>query len=82
MSVRPDDGSPCTSFKSVKSDPGTEMFSTKALQSWDWAAFAASFKGRAVQQFSAELGIAPDVAMEAVAVAGAAVSGMATVFPR
>ena len=58
------------------------MFSTKALQSWDWAAFAESFKGRGIQQFSAELGLAPDVAMEAVAVAGAAVSAMATVFPR
>ena len=68
--------------QSLKSDSETSMFSTKALLNLDPAGFVASFKGRAIQQFSSELGLEPDLAMEAVAIAGAIAAGLATIFPR
>ena len=68
--------------QSLKKDPEKAMFSTEALLNLDPVGFVASVKGRAVQQFSSELGLEPDLAMEAVALAGAFAAGMATVFPR
>ena len=58
------------------------MFSTEALFNLDPVGFVSSIKGRAIQQFSSELGLEPDLAMEAVAIAGAIAAGLATIFPR
>ena len=68
--------------QSLKKDPATAMFSTEALLNLDPVGFVASIKGRAVQQFSSELGLEPDLAMEAVTLAGAFAAGLATIFPR
>ena len=68
--------------QSLKSDSATAMFSTKVLLDLDLVGFVASLKGRAIQQFSSELGIEPDLAMEAVAITGAIAAGLATIFPR
>ena len=68
--------------ESLKKDTATAMFSTKALLNLDLVGFVASIKGRAIQQFSSELGLEPDLAMEAVAITGAIAAGLATIFPR
>ena len=68
--------------ESLKKDTATAMFSTKALLNLDLVGFVASIKGRAIQQFSSELGIESDLAMEAVAITGAIAAGLATIFPR